>query len=221
MNDSVRELIIWGASGHAKVLLECLRSAGKEVVAFVDANSEIASPAPGKPVLHGKAGLEKWLASRSPKDALGFLVAIGGDKGRDRIEIQDYLEGLGLMPVTAIHQTAFVAENCRIGSASHVLAHAAVCVETVLGRNCIINTGASVDHECNLGDGTHVAPGARLAGCVTVGRFAMIGTGAVVLPRKTVGEGAVVGAGAVVVKDVDPYTVVVGNPARLLRAVPH
>jgi acetyltransferase-like isoleucine patch superfamily enzyme len=87
-------------------------------------------------------------------------------------------------------------------------------VDAQLGVACIVNTAAAVDHECKLGDGVHVCPGARLGGCVVVERFATIGMGAVVLPRIRVGEGAVVGAGAVVVDDVEPYTVVVGMPAR-------
>jgi maltose O-acetyltransferase len=44
-----------------------------------------------------------------------------------------------------------------------------------------------------------------------------IGAGAVILPGITLGHGAVVGAGAVVTKDVPPYSIVVGNPARILK----
>ncbi len=52
---------------------------------------------------------------------------------------------------------------------------------------------------------------------VTVGHDAWIGHGALLMPGVTVGTGAVIGAGAVVTRDVEPYTVVVGVPARPLR----
>lgn len=52
---------------------------------------------------------------------------------------------------------------------------------------------------------------------VRVGKWADIGTNAVLLPGVTVGEGAIVGAGAVVTKDVPPYGIVAGVPAKLLR----
>jgi phosphonate metabolism protein (transferase hexapeptide repeat family) len=52
---------------------------------------------------------------------------------------------------------------------------------------------------------------------VTIGHDVWIGHGAVILPGRTVGTGAVIGAGAVVTKDVEPYAIVVGNPARVLR----
>jgi sugar O-acyltransferase (sialic acid O-acetyltransferase NeuD family) len=150
--------------------------------------------------------------------SLGCLVAIGGEKGKERVEIQDYLQAHGLTPLVATHRTAFVANDAQVGAGSQVLAHAAVGVEAVLGRACIVNTGATVDHECRLGDGVHIAPGAHLAGCVEVGAFTMIGTGAVVLPRVTIGENALVGAGTVVVDPVPPNTVVAGNPARVVRS---
>ncbi|RIX98782.1 antibiotic acetyltransferase [Aureimonas flava] len=57
----------------------------------------------------------------------------------------------------------------------------------------------------------------RLQRRVTLGHDVWIGHGAVVLPGVRVGTGAVVGAGAVVTRDVAPYTIVAGVPARVLR----
>jgi acetyltransferase-like isoleucine patch superfamily enzyme len=54
----------------------------------------------------------------------------------------------------------------------------------------------------------------------TIRRGARVGAGAVLCPAVEIGEEAFVGAGAVVVKDVPPRVVVVGNPARVLRDVP-
>ncbi len=52
---------------------------------------------------------------------------------------------------------------------------------------------------------------------VRIGHDVWIGHGAVVLPGRAVGTGAIVGAGAIVTRDVAPYTIVVGNPARAIR----
>lgn len=57
----------------------------------------------------------------------------------------------------------------------------------------------------------------RRSNSVTVGHDTWFGHGAVVMPGVTVGTGAIVGASAVVTKDIAPYTIVVGNPARVLR----
>ncbi len=58
----------------------------------------------------------------------------------------------------------------------------------------------------------------RAASPVVLGHDVWIGHGAVVLPGVTIGTGAVVGAGAIVTRDVAPFTIAVGNPARPLRA---
>jgi phosphonate metabolism protein (transferase hexapeptide repeat family) len=57
----------------------------------------------------------------------------------------------------------------------------------------------------------------RRAHSVTIGHDVWIGHGAIVLPGRRIGDGAVVGAGAVVTKDVAPYAIVAGNPARVIR----
>jgi phosphonate metabolism protein (transferase hexapeptide repeat family) len=57
----------------------------------------------------------------------------------------------------------------------------------------------------------------RRAHPVVVGHDVWVGHGAIILPGRTIGTGAVVAAGAVVTKDVEPYTIVGGNPARLIR----
>lgn len=213
----MKNIILWGATGQAKVLRECLKHSGTNLVALFDNNLALASPFPDVPVYHGRSGFENWKRTCRFDEVVGFLVAIGGDRGGVRLKIQEYLQEEGLEPAVAIHPTAFVADNAVLGAGSQILANSAVCVESVIKRGCIVNTGATVDHECILDEGVHVAPGAHLAGCVTAGRCSMIGMGAVVLPRVNIGEYAVVGAGAVVTRDVPPYAVVVGNPARIIR----
>ena len=56
-------------------------------------------------------------------------------------------------------------------------------------------------------------------GPIEIGNDTWIGTGAIILPNIKIGEGAVVGAGAVVTKDVLPYTVVAGVPARVIKKI--
>jgi sugar O-acyltransferase (sialic acid O-acetyltransferase NeuD family) len=208
------EVVFWGATGQAKVLYEGLAKEHYRLVALIDNNPEVSPPLASVPLLYGQAGFKAWLNERTETAPLHFLVAIGGDRGAERVAIQEELEKMGLLPLVLVHQAAYVAQGAALGKGSQVLARAVVGVDARVGRGCIINTGATVDHDCLLDDGVHVCPGAHLAGCVEVGKNAMIGTGAVVLPRVKIGEGATVGAGAVVLKDVPPGSVVVGNPAR-------
>ncbi|WP_330913710.1 acyltransferase [Pseudomonas sp. GXZC] len=98
-----------------------------------------------------------------------------------------------------------------IGKRSFIQLHAPVRV----GAHVAINEGVRIL------TGTHGLddPAWRLkVAPVVIGDYAWIATDAIILPGVTIGEGAVVGAGSVVGRDVQPYTVVAGNPARFIRA---
>lgn len=211
------EVLFWGATGQAKVLSEALSGADFRLVALVD-NRDVMSPFEGVPVLIGASGLDAWLDQRGGARGLFAAIAVGGARGRDRIELMYLLKARGLKPLTVIHRTAFVATDAQVGEGCQIMAQAAVCTHVRLGSGVIVNTAASVDHDCIIGNGAHLAPGARLAGGVTVGERVFIGTGSIVLPHIHIGEGAIVGAGAVVTKNVPPGATVIGNPARLYQA---
>lgn len=215
----INEAILWGATGQAKVLRECLWHSRVKIIALFDNNRSLHSPFPDIPLFYGREEFESWLSKQVSPTQVGFSVAIGGNKGEMRLEIQNYLSEAGLTAIEAIHPTAFIAKDAVIGAGCQVLAKAVVCSEAILGKACIINTAATVDHECEIGDGVHICPGATLAGCVQVDPYAMIGAGAVILPRIKVGQGAIIGAGAVVIRDVRPFMVVAGNPAKELREI--
>jgi len=214
---AVRPALIWGARGHAKVLAEFLPQRGFRVAAVLDNDSSVASPIAGVDVLHGRAGLDEFLASCTSTDLAGF-VAIGGQHGGVRSEIAGLFRSLGIDTPQITHPTAFVATDATIGEGTQILANASVCTEARIGDSCIINTGASVDHECIVGNGVHIAPGVTVAGCVEIRKRAFIGAGATILPRLTIGKDAVIGAGAVVTKDIPDGTVAWGNPARVMRS---
>ncbi len=207
-------IVLWGSTGQAVVLSELFGHLKVPIVAVFDNDPAAVAPWPGVPIYHGKDGFARWLLHHDPIRSFRALVAIGGDRGEERIEIGRLFESAGVPHPTADHPAANVAWHATVGKPTQELAMAAVAARARLGASCIVNTAASVDHECVLEDGVHVGPGARLAGCVTVGRSAFIGMNATVLPRLHIGAGAVVGAGSVVTKDVPAGAVVAGNPAR-------
>jgi sugar O-acyltransferase (sialic acid O-acetyltransferase NeuD family) len=211
-------VILWGARGHAKVLNEFLPHLGYRVAAVFDNDQIDIAPLPGVPLYRGMDGLREWLALSADERCFA-MVAIGGHRGRVRLEIQNLLTTYGLQPLSAVHPRAFVAADATIGAGSQILAQASICSEVAMGKACIINTNASVDHESVLGDGVHIAPGATVAGCVTIGENAMIGAGAVVLPRLTIGPNSIVGAGSIVTRDIPANKVAFGNPARIIRDI--
>ncbi len=185
---------------------------GGQVVALFD-NSSVPSVLPGVLVYKGLNGFIYWSNRRASSVKIAGLVAIGGCRGRDRLEIQQLFRAHNLELPVLKHESAVVSSCASIGPGCQLLALANVSVNVQIGEACIINHRASVDHDCCLGDGVHLAPGATLCGCVNVADNVLIGAGAVILPGISIGADAVIGAGAVVTRNIPSGVTVVGNPA--------
>lgn len=212
---SVKEYIIWGATGQALVIEEALHGSEFKAVAIFDNSPSVQSPFESVPIFHGKEGFEKWKGKQNLTNTY-FIVAIGGGRGSDRVEMQAYLKSNGLKPFNVIHPRAYLAYNACVGEGVQLMANATVCARAVLHNGVIINTSANVDHECILHNGVHIGPGASLAGCVEVGENSFIGTNATVLPRIKIGKNVVIGAGAVITKNIPDNCTVIGNPGKEL-----
>ncbi len=207
--------IIWGATGQARVVRPILRQMDIRLGALYDRSQDLESPFKNTPLFYEKTQLTRWIDENLDK-TIGFVAAIGGALGADRLAVEEELLAQGLQAVNVIHERAWVAKTAKVGQGCQILAMSAVCDDVVIGRQVIINTSASVDHECHLGDGVHIMPGAVLAGCVQVGQCTMIGTNATILPGLRIGSHVKVGAGAVVTRDIEDGKTVVGCPARLV-----
>lgn len=147
-------------------------------------------------------------------EASHFVVCIGGEHGYARLKVSEELKARGLCPLSLVSKHGILDSLEVCGEGIQVMPGAIAHKFTSIGRQCILNTNATVDHECKLGDGVHVMGGASVAGRVTIGDFSTVGTNATILPDIIIGRYVYIGAGAVVTKDVGDNTVVVGVPAR-------
>ncbi|KAF9871703.1 galactoside O-acetyltransferase [Colletotrichum karsti] len=86
---------------------------------------------------------------------------------------------------------------------------------TLIGPNCSFYSGTH-PLDPTLRNGTR---GPESGKPITIGEDCWIGGNVIVLPGVTIGKGVTVGAGSVVTKDVPPYVVVVGNPARVIKEI--
>ena len=211
--DAMDDVIIAGAGGHGKVVLDILLAARRyRPVGFVDANPSLTdSYIGGLPIL-GSANALPMLRRQKIRSA---IVAIGDN--RTRLRYIGILQEHGFDLVNAVHPTAYVSPTAVLGRNVVVAPQAAVVAESRLGDGVIVNTSAVVDHECELGEGVHVCPGASLAGRVRAGRGTFIGIGARVIQCRAIGRFATVGAGAAVIEDVPDFATVVGMPAKVIK----
>lgn len=203
-------VVILGAGGHAKVVVELLRASGQTIVGLLDAD-----PTPRQVLGVEVLGDDLCLIDLRRDGVARAFVALGDN--RRRAEVGRRLGELGFDLVNAISPQAIVSPSVRLGAGVAIMAGAVINAEGRIDDLAIVNTGAVIDHDAWIGEAAHVAPGSALAGNVTVGRRAFLGIGCSVVPGVSIGDDAVIGAGACVLRDVAAETTAVGVPAQPRR----
>jgi sugar O-acyltransferase (sialic acid O-acetyltransferase NeuD family) len=197
-------MILYGASGHGKVIIEILESI---LTSHIEIWDDADKPAMWEyPV---KRPLAKGIAVDDT-----MIVGIGDNATRKKVvgEMRNRVKF-----DTAVHSAAFISKRAAIGEGTVVMAGVTVNADVQIGKHCIVNTGASIDHDCVIGDYAHVSPNATLSGDVHIGEGTHFGSGAVAIQGIRIGKWCTIGAGAVVISDIPDYATAVGNPARIIK----
>ena len=208
-----REIVVIGAGGHARVIVDCLRMAGWNVIGCTDSDPTPRNCA-GVPVI----GTDDMLGKLRDDGIAHAFCALGNNRLRQRVG--DGLVGFGFALPAIICPSAIVSPSVQIGAGVAILPGAVVNVDSVIGALAIINTNASVDHDGIIGRAAHIGPGTALAGKVEVGERTFIATGSAVIPQRRIGSDSLIGAGSVVISDLPANVVAFGNPARVRRPYP-
>ena len=137
----------------------------------------------------------------------------------------DIAEDVRIGPFTFIRENTVIGRGTRIGD------HAQLMGDLTIGEDCRLHSNVHISKGTTVGHRVFIAPGfvctdvryprskdTKIEGCIIM-NDAKIGANVTLLPGVVVGEGALVGSGSVVTKNVPAYTIVVGNPARVIGDV--
>jgi UDP-perosamine 4-acetyltransferase len=208
---SVQPVVVVGAGGHAKVIIELIQAQGcYRVVGLIDAD-----PTPRTVLGVQVIGADRDLPRLRDSGLNKAFVALGDN--RRRVAIGRDLAHVGFEIINAISSAAIISPSAQVGRGVAIMAGAVVNAATTIGDFAIVNTGALIDHDVMIAEGAHVGPGCALAGNVRIGRLACLGVGTSATPGTTVGAGALVGAGACIIRDIPDDAVARGVPAKVVN----
>lgn len=201
--------ILIGDSGHSKVIEDCIRANGHQVIAKLDDKY----PTIFKEGSYTKgpiAAIETILDQETK-----VVISIGNNEIRKKIvdRLQLKLECYG----TVVHPSAIVSPSCTIANGTVVMPNVVINADSVVGNHVILNTSCIIEHDCIVQDFAHISPSAVLTGGVSVHEGTQIGARSSVNPTLQIGKWTIVGAGSTVINDIPDKVTAVGVPTKIIK----
>jgi len=157
------KIILIGAGGHGKVLVDAIILQGKyEIAGFVDSKIDI-----GTEIFRNyRVILQQNELSKISNYADFFIVAIGNNTIREKIyaEAEKYIK-----PAIIIHPSAIIGSDVSIGDGTVVLINSVINTCSRIGKNAIVNSGVIIDHECTIGSHIHLSIGTLVGSNTVIG----------------------------------------------------
>lgn len=192
----VEMLVVLGAGGHAKVVLDAWLAGGyDERVVEVRDDDPVCS---GRRI--GNFFVQFPAVSRSASGTMAvhdvmFHAAVGNSS--QRRELWRRAVASGWRPKTVIHPRAVISPTARIGEGCFVGAQAVIGPSAAIGRGTIVNHGALVDHDCTVGEFSHIGVFSSMSGGAVVGDDCVLSAGARLLVGRAVPSGEIIPAGVI------------------------
>ena len=140
-------------------------------------------------------------------------IAIGDINMREKLFKS--AKNIGFVLPAIIHDSAtLLTELKNIEEGSFIYPNSILMNDVKVGKGAIVNSGSVITHDVKIGDFVNINPNSTIGGCTSIGDKTLIGLGASIRDCIKIGESSIIGMGSVVVRNVAPFSRVLGNPAR-------
>lgn len=191
-----KNLIVFGAGGHAVSCIDLILNQGKFKIKFL-----IEKKVKKKKLFGIKILKEKKNLSNYKKNASHAFIGIGQIKSfLPRKKLFDKLRLEKFKLPTIISKNAYVSPKSEIGIGTVIMHGAIVNAEVKIGDNCIINTAAVIDHGSKIGNNSHISTGVIINGDCTVEDNSFIGSGSILREKSFIKKNSFIKMGSLITK---------------------
>jgi sugar O-acyltransferase (sialic acid O-acetyltransferase NeuD family) len=213
-----KDIFIYGAGGAGRELafslsLEKNVDQRWNVKAFVDDDRSLWGKKVNNIPLYG--GFE-WLREHGGSVV---ITTVGNPQGkRELIRRLKSINGIGFPivvgPNSIVSELAEFGEGCLVS-----LSFNWISPNVKLGNFVFVNCSTRIGHDVSIGDYSTIFSDIDISGGAQIGSDCVIGSGVTINPDVKIGNGAIIGAGSVVAKDIPPYVIAAGVPAKIIKEV--
>lgn len=206
----MKDFLLFGAGGHARKLIDIINENNYNLRGFIS-TEEKGTLLDGYQVL---GDIDDYLAQENLHNCL-FHIAVGENSVRYKIfkKCQAHLDRLK----TLISIYATLSRRAEIQPGALIAQNVLVQPGVKIGKCSVIDSGSIIEHDAVIGNFVNVSPGAVICGGAAVEDGAVIGAGSTVIEKVKISKNTLIGAGAVVINDIEPGVIAVGNPARVIK----
>ena len=205
------KLVIIGAGGFAKLVVDIVESSyknTKKIIGFLDEDNKLVGKSIHQyPIL----GNLDWIKENDISDTM-FVCAISDTKAKKRILNIPYIKSLNFD--TIIHASATISPHAKISKDVIINAGAIIASDVTIYEHSFVNFDCTIGHDVVISEYVSVMPSVNIAGNALIHQGAYLGINATILQNTKIGSFSTVGASALVTKDVEDDTTVIGVPAK-------
>lgn len=211
----MENIIIIGASGHAKVIVDIIERQGLyRIKGFLDTYRPKGEKLFDYPILGTEYDLNDIVVKY---EVYGCFIAIGDNYTRKIMAKKISALNPRIKFINAVHPKAIIGKNVKLGHGIAIMPGTVINSDSKIGDFCILNTNSSLGHDGTMKDYSSLASGVRTGGNLMLNKCSAISIGATVIENIVIGKNTVIGAGALVNKNIPDFVVAFGIPARIIR----
>ena len=211
MYDS-HKVVIFGCSGHAKVVADILESNNKyQLIGFIDKFIPNNTTVLDYKVIGDELILPKLMKKYNFNKG---VVGIGNNFLRSKVV--DLIKKLApdFQFINCIHNSANISKYCEIGFGNVVMPGVSINASSKISDHCILNTNSSLDHDCYMDSYSCLAPNSAVGGNCIIGRYSYVGIGASIFHGVSIEKNCIIGGGSILNKNTKSDSTYYGIPAK-------